>query len=459
MAQPAPSNLWIFHPQPSRRNDLFANGTKLIEDLGDRRRTARAGHWSSDAGADQGPSVRSTRGLDWFVFFLADVQTGFGPFVAVYLTTQKWTQIEIGLILSVGGLIALLGQIPGGALVDWARSERLVAGLAVSMIGASALAYAAWPIFPVVLSAAVLQAASSCVLGPAIAAISLGLVGQSAISRRLGRNARFASIGSGVAAVGMGTCGYLFSSRAVFLVTVALTIPAIVAITRIRADEVNTDRAHGAIPSSDKTRPRTTSIAMLGRNRPLLEFALVLMLFQFANAAMLPLVGSILTRQSSTWAPALIGACMVMPQIMVAAISPWVGGSAQVWGRRPLLLIGIGALVIRGLLFSFVREPHFLIAVQVLDGVAASVFGVLVPLIVVDVTYGSGHFNLAQGIAGTATGLGASASMIFAGYLSDRFGSEVAFLALAMIAATALAVVWLVMPETRPPISEYPRSG
>ena len=140
-------NLWIFHLQPRRRNDLFAHGTQLIEELDDRRQMARTGYWSSDAQADHGPSLRSTRGLDWFVFFLADVQTGFGPFVAVYLTTQKWTQIEIGLILSVGGLIALLGQIPGGALVDWARSERLVAGLAVSMIGVSALAYAAWPIF------------------------------------------------------------------------------------------------------------------------------------------------------------------------------------------------------------------------------------------------------------------------------------------------------------------------
>lgn len=389
------------------------------------------------------------------MFFLADVQTGFGPFVAVYLTTQKWTQVEIGLILSVGGLIALLGQVPGGALVDWARSERLVAGLAVATIGVSALAYAVWPIFPMVLSAAVLQAASSCVLGPAIAAISLGLVGRSAIGRRLGRNARFASIGSGVAAVGMGTCGYLFSSRAVFFVTVALTVPAIWAITRIRADEVNAEQAHGAIPwSEDNAGPRTTSIAVLGRNRPLLEFALVLMLFQFANAAMLPLIGSFVTARSSTWAPALIAACMITPQIMVAAMSPWVGGRAQAWGRRPLLLIGISALVFRGLLFAFVREPYFLIAIQVLDGVAASVFGILVPLVIVDVTYGTGHFNLAQGIVGTATGIGSSASMLFAGYLSDRFSSEVAFLALTAVAGIALGLVWLAMPETRPQMSE-----
>ncbi len=162
--------------------------------------------------APPSPSRRSLRGLDWFIFFLADVQTGFGPFVAVYLTTQKWTQVEIGLILSVSGLVALAGQMPGGALVDAARSERLVAGLAVVAIGVSAVAYAAWPIFPVVLAAAILHAAASCVLGPAIAAISLGLVGQAAVGERFGRNARFASIGSGVAAAVMGTFGYLLSS-------------------------------------------------------------------------------------------------------------------------------------------------------------------------------------------------------------------------------------------------------
>ena len=58
-------------------------------------------------------SARSLRGLDWFSFFLADIQTGFGPFVAVYLTTQSWTQVDIGLILTAGGLISLAGQMPG----------------------------------------------------------------------------------------------------------------------------------------------------------------------------------------------------------------------------------------------------------------------------------------------------------------------------------------------------------
>src|SRR4030081_551061 len=99
------------------------------------------------------PSRQSLRGLDWVIFFLADVQTGFGPFIAVYLTTQKWTQVEIGLVLSIGGLVALIGQMPGGAIVDAARSERLMAALAVATSGVCAPGDAAWAGFSVVAAA------------------------------------------------------------------------------------------------------------------------------------------------------------------------------------------------------------------------------------------------------------------------------------------------------------------
>ncbi len=401
-------------------------------------------------GPPPAPSPESLRGLDWFIFFLADVQTGFGPFVAVYLTTQKWTQVEIGTVLSIGGVVALIGQMPGGAIIDAARSERLVAALAIATIGCSALAYAAWPIFPVVAAAAALHAAASCVLGPAIAAISLGLVGPLAIGERLGRNARFASLGNGVAAAVMGTSGYLLSSRSVFLVTFVLAIPTLLALARIREREVDIARAHGAVP---RTAPeaKSTSILDLVRQRTLLIFAASILLLQLANGAMLPLMAGVVTTRSSKWATVLIAACIIVPQAIVALSSPSVGRKAQQWGRRPLLLIGFAALAIRGVLFATVGDPYVLVAVQVFDGITAAVFSVMVPLIVADVAFGSGHFNLAQGIVGTATGIGASLSTVLAGYVSDQFGSVVAFTGLATIAAAGLALIWVAMPETRPP--------
>ena len=397
-----------------------------------------------------GVNARAIRGLDLMTFFVADVQTGFGPFVAVYLTTQKWTQVEIGSVLSIGSIVALIGQMPGGAIIDAAKSERLVAGLAIATIGCSALAYAAWPIFPVIAAAATLHAAASCVLGPAIAAISLGLVGPLAMGERLGRNARFASLGNGVAAALMGTCGYLLSSRSVFFVAFVLAIPTLLALVRIREREIDAARCHGSVPPSEPD-AKSTSVLVLLRQRPLLIFAGSILLLQLANASMLPLMAGIVTTRSSRWATVLIAACIIVPQAIVALTSPSVGRKAQQWGRRPLLLLAFGALAIRGLLFATVRDPYLLVTVQLLDGVTASVLSVLIPLIVADVAFGSGHFNLAQGVVGTATGIGASLSTLLAGYASDKFGSDIAFAGIAAVAAAGLAIIWLAMPETRPP--------
>ncbi len=383
------------------------------------------------------------------MFFVADVQTGFGPFVAVYLTEHKWTQIDIGLVLSVAGITSLVGQMPGGAIVDAARSERLVAGIGVAAIAVSAFAYALAPVFAVVLLAAMLQAAASCILGPAMAAISLGLVGHDGIGERLGRNARFASLGNGFAAAAMGACGYFLSVRAVFFITAALLIPALVALRFISPQEIDPERAHGGPRESTRSQVLPGLVGML-RRRALLIFAGCMLLFHFANAAMLPLMGSVLTMRSSQWAILMIAASIVGPQLVVALFSPWVGDKARAWGRRPLLLAAFVALSLRGLLFAVVTDPVLLVAVQLLDGVAAATFAVLVPLVIADVTRGSGHFNLGQGIVGTAVGIGASLSPTYAGWLTDHFSSQTAFLGLTAIAVLGLVATGALMPETRP---------
>jgi MFS family permease len=394
------------------------------------------------------PSRQSARGLDWFTFFVADIQTGFGPFLSVFLTTQKWTQADIGLVLSIGSVAGLLGQIPGGWVVDAVKSKRRAAALAVIGIGLSALLIAASPLFLTVVAGKLLHVGSSSVLGPAIAAITLGLVGYAAIGPRLGRNARFASLGNGIAAAVMGACGYFISPQSVFYVTAVLAIPTIWALLRIRDEEINPLTADGGFPRQDEPAPVT--VAEVALRRPMVVLTMSVMLFHAANAAMLPLVGSAMAMRSSQWATALVAACIIVPQLIVAAISPKVGELAQGWGRKPLLLIGFGVLPIRGLLLAYTHEPFAIVAVQMLDGISASVLGVLVPLTIADATRGTGRFNLAQGIVGSAVGIGAAASTFVAGRLADIVGAPVTFLCLAIIAGCGVLLLLVAMPETKP---------
>jgi MFS family permease len=394
-------------------------------------------------------SRTSERGLDWFTFFVADIQTGFGPYLAVYLTTQRWNQADIGLLLAFGSITGLLSQVPGGWLVDTVVSKRRAAAAAVIGVGISALLIAALPTFAGMLAATTVHVGSSAVLGPAIAAISLGLVGHAAIGPRLGRNTRFAAIGNGLAAAVMGAVGYFISPQAVFFATALLAIPTVWALTQIRDSEIDPVRADGGIDAPASEAPAGTVLDLL-RKRALAIFALCIFLFHAANAAMLPLVGSEMTLRSAQWASVLIAAAIVVPQLVAATIAPTVGRLAARIGRRPILLVGFAVLPLRAVLLIFYRDPASIIVVQALDGICGAVLGVLVPLVLADISRGTGRFNLAQGFLACATGLGAATSTAVAGYLATRFGTTAACLGLAAAALGAFLAVLIAMEETMP---------
>lgn len=385
----------------------------------------------------------ANRALDLVNFFVADVQTGFGPFVAVYLTTHKWTQIEIGYALTLGTMTSLIGQLPAGVLVDSMRNKRIAATGALVGIIVAALLLAVQPEQLPVLVAQMLHGFASCVMTPAIAAISLHMAGHAALGERLGRNARFASIGNGLAAAVMGATGAYFSSRFVFLLTAALCVPALAALWAIGAG------GHARA----QTTSRVMDLAGLRRllvDRRLLIFAICVMLFHLSNAAMLPLAGAAVTMRAGHFANVIIAACIVVPQVIVALMSPWVGRLAEKIGRKRLLLLGWGALPLRGLLLAVLPGSWPLVMGQAISGVSAAVFGVLLPLLAADLTLGTSHFNLCIGILGLAMYLGAAVSTTMSGGIADAAGMEVAFMVLAAIGAAGFLAVWLAMPETRP---------
>jgi MFS family permease len=386
--------------------------------------------------------ARGPRALDLLNFFVADVQTGFGPFVAVYLTTHKWTQVEIGFALTLGTIVALISQIPAGALVDAMRNKRAAAsGALVGVIIAASL-LALRPTQLPVLVAQVLHAFASCILTPAIAAISLHLVGHSELGERLGRNARFASLGNGLAAAVMGATGAWLSSRAVFVLTALFCVPALIALSGI---------GRGA-----HARRQTTTrmldwpgLRKLFSDRRLLVFAVCVALFHLSNAAMLPLAGAAVTMRAGQYANLIIAACILVPQAIVALLSPWVGRQASVIGRRPLLLLGWASLPLRGLLLAVLPGPWLLVAGQAVSGISAAVFGVMLPLLAADLTRGTSHFNLCLGSLGLAVSLGAALSTTLGGWIADAVSLQLAFGTLAAVGLLGALTMWWAMPETR----------
>jgi MFS family permease len=389
-------------------------------------------------------SPRSLRGLDLLTFFVADVQTGFGPFIAIYLTTQRWTELQIGSVLSLGTIVAMASQLPAGALVDAMRSKRLAAAIAIVAITASALLFVLAPSQPGIGLAEILHGFASCMLSPAIAAISITIVGSALLGERLGRNARFASIGNGVAAAAMGVCGYYLAPGSVFWLTALLCAPSLFALSRIESRRAVRD-------ALERERPKAgtwVELRALALDRRLLCFMACIVLFQMADAAMLPFVGNEIAGKAGSIANLVIAACLVWPQVVVAIISPWVGRTAQHRGRRFILLLGFGVEPLRGVLFALTALPVPVVLIQGLSGVSAATIGVTLPLIAADIARERGHFNLTMGAIGLASGLGATMSNAVTGEIAEVAGVRLAFLVLAAAGLLATILVWLLMPET-----------
>jgi len=396
------------------------------------------------------PARESLRAFDAVNFLLAAMLAGFGPFVAVFLGDLNWSLRDIGLVLSGGFVAALVFQIPGGELLDSVQSKRSMVALGIAVLTVAALLIAVRPAFVPVLFGLMLQGMVGGFIGAALAAMSLGLVGHAALAERLGRNQSFKSAGSLAAAAVMGLIGYYIGNRAIFFGTAILALPALLVLGRVRAGDIHFGRSVGAphMPHPAKA-PRLTRRS-LSKHRHLLVFAACLFLFQLADASILPLAGGTLAHREGSRSLLIMAAFIVLPQILVVVLAPWTGRYAERHGRRPLLLLGFAALPIRALVFSLTTDPLLLGTVQVLDGVSGMALGVLTPLIIADLTMGSGRYNLAQGLVGVISGLGAALSTTVAGFIASSLGPTAAFLEVLVVACAGTLGLWLFMPETGP---------
>jgi MFS family permease len=307
---------------------------------------------------------------------------------------------------------------------------------------------ALWPDVLVVFAAQIVHGLTGGIVGPAITAISLGLAGRRGMSFRVGRNFRFAAAGNALTAAVVGAIAIYYSNQAIFLVTAALCIPTLIALTQIRPEDIDYARARNAA-----RRDHTLDVHRvidLAKNRNLLVFAGCLLLFQFSNASLLPIVGENLGQSRGTLSVLYMAGLIVVPQLIVAILAPWIGYWSEIWGRKPLFLAGLIVETTRALLFTTVIDPRFMILVQMLDGITGSIITVTTILIMTDLTSGTGRFNLAQGLLGTLTGISAALSNSVIGAIVQQFGDIPGLLIMASGTATAALLIWRLLPETKP---------
>lgn len=394
------------------------------------------------------PAGAAARPLDALNFFLADVRDGLGPYLAVYLlTVQKWDEASIGVVMSIAGIATIVAQTPAGALIDASRFKRGLIVAAAALVMVSTLLLPLFPSFAMVAGLQALSGAAGSIFQPAIAAITLGIVGPKAFTKRTGRNEAFNHAGNATAAILAGATAYYFGPIVVFYVMSAAAIASLISVMMIPANSINHDVARG-LEDGSTTRHRPSGWSILLSNRPLLVFAIAVTLFHFANAAMLPLVGQKLSLDNSELGTTYMSGCIVAAQLVMIPMAMLVGAKADTWGRKPIFLACFLILPIRGFLYTLSDDAVWLIAVQSLDGVGAGIFGALFPLVVADLTRGTGHFNVSQGAITTAIGVGAALSTSVAGVIVVKAGYNAAFLCLAAIAVLALMLFWLAMPET-----------
>lgn len=407
---------------------------------------------SSNQPLHQPCSNRSLRALDALNFALADVRDGIGPFLAVYLKTQNWSAANIGLAVATSALATVLLQAPAGALVDCARNKRLIVSIASCTVIIACLIFFFRPCFACVIAAQILAGTANALFSPAVASISLGLVGQQYLHRRQARNEAFNHGGNLGSAALAALVSKSFGTGAIFLLSCFFGLITMVSALAIKAGDIDYEQARGSEMHDQEGKAQAVPVGQLLSDWRVLVFALCVLLFHFGNAAMLTEVGQELadlqTSLSGINPGVCMAACIIVAQLCMIPTALLSGKYSHELGRKPVFLVAFLALPLRGLIFASTHDPRLLIATQILDGIGAGIFGVVAVLIIADLTRNTGRFNFTLGMIATAGGLGAAASNAITGYVVSMHGYTAGFSMLAAISLFAAAVFWLFMPET-----------
>lgn len=388
---------------------------------------------------------------------MADVRDGVGVYLSVFLlTVRDWNPEQIDIVIAIPGIVGIIAQPPAGSLIDHTQNKRLL------LIGASLIiAVCCYVVIvsgafcPILISQTVLGLTQS-IYAPSVAAMTLGIVGHAALAKRIGRNESFNHLGNMFAAIIAGLLGRFVSYEAIFYFSVAQCIALVLAILIIQEKDIDHDLARAA--DKDENAADASGVMALLSNRTILLFTMSMALFHLANATMLPLVGQKMGLVDKANSSLYLSAAIIMAQGVMVFVASF-SGKASENGRKKVMMIAFMLLPIRAALCAFIDNPYILTGIQLLDGVGASIFGVVSILMIADLSKGTGRFNLLQGVVYSAIGLGGSISSIAAGSIVKQFSYSIGFASLAGIGVLGTLFFIFFVPESKDIPTTVPDKG
>ena len=377
---------------------------------------------------------------------MADVRDGVGPYLTIFLLQkQSWNAQSIGVALSAMGISTLVFQTPAGQFIDKTFHKREATAFASLLMALSCLGMTKFSSYYPILFFQVLCGISAAIIGSSIGAMTLGIVKQEGLARQTGSNESYNHAGNVVAAILAGLLGKYLGVEWIFYLVAMMSLLSIVMTLKIRPEDIDDHAARGC---EDDLPQEKINFWKVITQKNIFLFTLTMMIFHFANAAMLPMAGQLLSLSSPDNASLYLSSCIVIAQVVMIPVAWASGNLATTWGRKPLFMTALLTLALRGLLYTFSSNALYIIIVQALDGIGAGIFGVVSVLVIADLTRGTGHFNLVLGAVGTAVGIGASLSNMSAGYIIQHHGFNFAFTTLSILALIGAGLYYFLIPET-----------
>ncbi|PCC68127.1 Predicted arabinose efflux permease, MFS family [Nannocystis exedens] len=382
-------------------------------------------------------STRSLRGLDLVNVFMADVKDGVGVYLSVYLLAEHaWDPSHIGLVVAIPALVSILAQAPVGGFIDRTPWKRLLLVAASAIVALSCITVVVFPRFAPIVAAQVALGLAQTIFPPCVGAITLGMVGHERLPVRIGRNESFNHAGNLLAAVIASVIGWFISYRGIFYFSIVQCVVLVGATLLIRERDIDHELARAAAEDSAPCGSTRAALGALLADRDIAAFITAMCLWNVANGAMLPLLGQKLGLDDIEHSALALSICIIIAQAVMIAVAPVAARLAD-RGRKGLFLIAFLLVPVRALLFASLSNRYALIGLQVVDGLGAGIYGVLLVVTMADLGKGTGHFNLLQGTTYAAISFGVALSSILSGYVVRHAGYSAGFGTLAGIGLLA----------------------